>query len=112
MKKFLIAIFTILFISSANAQLFRRISPEAAKYEPSDAEITVGRYRPLEKNLDFVLETYTDGELRNYATMVNNLAIEQAEKNGEPIPAELSEETLKSRKNIENYLRSYFNIPY
>lgn len=115
MKKILLIIamaFIGNYSSSANAQLFKKTEPKFFSKEYNDAQVKVGQYRPIEKNINYMLEHYTDGELRSYAKTLNEQAIKMAKEKGEPEPEKLSEETLKSRKKIGEYLRTYFNIPY
>lgn len=109
MKEIICIAVCLIFANEAGAQLIRRTEPLAPR---TAAQISVGQYRPIEKNINYMLEHYTDGELRNYAKMLNKQEIENAKKNNLPVPEELSEDVLKSRKKIGEYLRSYFQIPY
>lgn len=93
----------------AQAQIIRRSEPLASR---TAAQVSVGQYRPMVKNIDYMLEHYTDGELRNYAKSLNQQEIEDAKKNNQPVPEKLDEDVLKSRKKIGEYLRSYINVPY
>lgn len=104
----LVAFFTF----SAEAQLIRKTEPVDINAQRSEAQKVVGRYRPIEKNIKYMMEHYTDGELRNYAKILNKQQIDEAKAKGEPLPELLSEETLESRKKIEEFLRSYFGIDY
>ena len=112
MKIILPIMFLLAFSCSANAQLFKKTEPKFYAKEYTDAQIEVGQYRPMEKNIKYMLEHSTDGELRNYAKKLNAQKIAEAKAKGEPVPEKLSEETLKSRKKIGEYLRSYIKIPY
>ncbi|MDY6004583.1 MAG: hypothetical protein SPJ02_03430 [Parabacteroides sp.] len=112
MKIILSIMLLLAFSCSANAQLFKKTEPKFYAKEYTDAQIEVGQYRPMEKNIKYMLEHSTDGELRNYAKKLNAQEIAEAKAKGEPVPEKLSEETLKSRKKIGEYLRSYIKIPY
>lgn len=112
MKKILCLVITTIFACTAHAQLFQRINPVDIDNQRTPAQKEIGRHRPMEKNIDFMLEHYTDAELRNYAKALNQQQIDAAKATGAPIPEKLSEETLKSRKKIGEYLRAYFNIYY
>lgn len=97
---------------TAEAQVFRKTAPRNISAERTAAQIEVGQSRMMKKNIDYMLEHYTDGELRNYAKSLNLQAIDAANRHGEQPPAKLSEETLNSRQKIGEYLRSYFGIDY
>ena len=112
MKKILMLIAFTVFSVSANAQLFKKTEPKVFSKEYTSEQIEVGKYRQMEKEINYMLAHYTDGELRNYAKTLNEQAISSAKASGEPLPEKLSEDTLKSRKKIGEYLRTYFNIPY
>ena len=109
MKKLVFFLAFMIFANIADAQIIRRTEPLK---KSSEAQVTVGQYRPMVKNIDYMLEHYTDGELRNYAKALNRQEIESAKNEGREVPEELSEDVLKSRKKIGEYLRSYFNVPY
>lgn len=110
MKKFVCLALLCVLASVAEAQLFRKTEGVDLNVQRSNAQKVVGRYRPIEKNIEFMMEHYTDGELRNYVKALNQAQIDSAKANGEPLPEKLSEDTLKSRKKIEEFLRAYFNI--
>lgn len=110
MKVILYVLAANIFVFTANAQLIHKIEPVNINSQRTEAQREVGKYRPMEKNIEYMLEHYTDGELRNYAKALNQQQIDAAKAAKMQIPEKLSEETLKSRKKIGQYLRSYFNI--
>ena len=112
MKKISYFLIVMCFSDFASAQLIRKTEPVDFRATKTEAQIEVGQYRPQEKEINYILGHYTDGELRNYARALNMQEIETARANGEKIPEKLSEETLKSREKIGEYLRSYFKLPY
>lgn len=65
-----------------------------------------------EKDLQYMLDHYSDAELRNFAISLNKAQIVAAKQNNLPIPQKLSKETLNSREKIANYLRSLYNYEY
>lgn len=112
MKKIVFFLLAAVISNTADAQLFRKTEPVHYDRQSTDSQKRVGKFRPVEKDIDYILEHYTDGELRNYAKTLNTKAIETAKANGDPLPEKLSEDTLRNRKKIGEYLRSYFEIPY
>lgn len=65
-----------------------------------------------EKDLQYMLDHYSDTELRNFAISLNNAQIIAAKQNNLPIPQKLSKETLNNREKIANYLRSLYDYKY
>ena len=112
MRKILYMLILLGLTSSANAQLIRKVEPVDFRSTRTEAEIEVGQQRPQEKNIRYILEHYTDGELRNYARALNMQEIESARASGSAMPEKLTEETLSSREKIGEYLRKHSEISY
>lgn len=67
------------------------------------------------RSLNYMLENYTDRQLRTFAKSINHTEIVNAKKLHEKdsevvIPEELSEETLGSREKLGEYLREHYSI--
>ena len=112
MKNLFYVLVVLMFAEFANAQLIREAEPVDYHNTRTASQIEVGKYRPDEKELNFVLEHYTDGELRNYARVLNMQQIEEAKAAGKPVPEKISEEILQDRAKLAEYIRSCYNLPY
>ncbi len=65
-----------------------------------------------EKDLQYMLDHYSDAELRNFAISLNRAQIIAAQQNNLSIPQKLSNETLNNREKIADYLRSLYDYKY
>jgi len=72
-----------------------------------------------ERELNYIINNYSDSSLRNYAKSLNNMEIASAKKlnkntNGSDteeiaVPETLSEETLNDREKLIEYIRSQYS---
>ena len=64
------------------------------------------------REIQFMLDTYSDAELQAYAKRINKQAIKNAKENGKTVPPKLSKEILSDRKKIGEYLRSFYDYEF
>ncbi len=67
---------------------------------------------PADKSLQYMLDNYSDRDLRAYAISVNKSERALARSLNQPLPDKLDKETLSDRKQIIEYLRSFYQYRY
>lgn len=67
---------------------------------------------PADKSLEYMLDNYSDRDLRAYAISVNKSERALARSLNQPLPDKLDKETLSDRKQIVEYLRSFYQYRY
>lgn len=67
---------------------------------------------PADKSLQYMLDNYSDRDLRAYAISVNKSERALARSLNQPLPDKLDKETLSDRKQIVEYLRSFYQYRY
>ena len=67
---------------------------------------------PAEKSLQYMLDNYSDKELRELVIWYNKAEIEAARRNKTVMPEKVDKETLQSRENMAEYLRSFYQYRY
>ncbi len=112
MKKMIYFIAITFFVCSANAQIIREAEPVDYHNIRTPSQIEVGAYRPREKEIDYIVEHSTNGELRDYAKMLNMKEREEAKLAGITLPEKLSDEILNDKEKLIEYIRSCYKFPY
>lgn len=118
MKKFLFLLFFCLLAANASAGDIAGSAWQNAEKDsvgnlnvisPTDAAAV--QY-PAEKSLQYMLDNYSDKELRELVISYNKAERETARRNKTVIPEKVGKETLQSRENMAEYLRSFYQYRY
>ena len=75
-------------------------------------EDVIAAQSAYQRQIQYMLDNYSDAELRNYTKAINNAEIQAAKLRGNPVPATLGYDTLHNREKMGKYLRSLQRYKY
>ncbi len=118
MKKFLFLLIFCLLAENAFAGDIFRSAVKPVPKEPvgnlnviSPTDVATVQYF-AEKSLQYILDNYSDRELRELVISYNKAEREAARRNKTVMPEKVDKETLQSRENMAEYLRSFYQYRY
>ena len=118
MKKFLFLLIFCLLAENAFAGDIFRSAVKPVPKEPvgnlnviSPTDVATVQYS-AEKSLQYIFANYSDRELRDLVISYNKAEREAARRNKTVMPEKVDKETLQSRENMAEYLRSFYQYRY
>lgn len=118
--KYLLSTFVLSLLLCQNVaagEITRGVKPEAKKISAGNANFIsptdiLETTRPMEQDVQQILNTYSDAQLRQYVVALNKSQILAAKQAKTAVPAKISNSVLQDREKMAEYLRSFYQYKY
>lgn len=118
--KYLLPLLALSFILCQNAaagEITRGVKAEPAKISTGNANFIsptdiLEATRPMERDVQYILNTYSDAQLRQYVVALNKSQILTAKQAKTAVPEKISNSVLQDREKMAEYLRSFYQYKY
>jgi hypothetical protein len=118
--RFVLFLAVLMFVGNAYAGEIRKLTPE----DKSEPKATVGilnvaspsdvadAQQTENADLEYMMDNYSTEEMAQYAIQVSRAQRAAAVRNGQTPPPKLTQEQLRDKQQMRDYLRSLYNYVY